>query len=181
MGKKESKHSNSEGDALFRAAADGARPLKIRDRHQAETTPPKKRKSAHRNHAQMLQETASTESVNSTKSSVNDMSFQRSCVTRKVMRELRRGKYQIQDEIDLHGCTRHKAEPILQEFIYECAQHRLACVRIVHGKGLKSGDAGPVIKPAVHEWLSHCELVLAFCPARQSDGGTGAVYVLLRT
>jgi DNA-nicking Smr family endonuclease len=54
------------------------------------------------------------------------------------------------------------------------------CVRIVHGKGLRSGPNGPVLKQRVDQWLRRFEAVLAFVSARQADGGTGAVYVLLK-
>jgi DNA-nicking Smr family endonuclease len=58
--------------------------------------------------------------------------------------------------------------------------HRgLRCVRVVHGKGLRSGPGGPVLKPIVHRWLRKVENVAAFAAARPADGGSGAVYVLL--
>ena len=50
----------------------------------------------------------------------------------------------------------------------------------VHGKGLGSGDRGPVLKHAVNRWLRQWDCVLAFISTRQVDGGTGAVYVLLQ-
>jgi DNA-nicking Smr family endonuclease len=58
-------------------------------------------------------------------------------------------------------------------------QQRLRCIRIVHGKGLRSGPRGPVLKNAVNVVLRRTDAVVAFCSARQVDGGTGAVYVLL--
>ncbi|MFQ5981873.1 MAG: Smr/MutS family protein, partial [Woeseiaceae bacterium] len=54
------------------------------------------------------------------------------------------------------------------------------CVRVVHGKGLGSGERGPVLKRKVDKWLSEWDSVLAFVSARQVDGGTGACYVLLK-
>jgi DNA-nicking Smr family endonuclease len=56
------------------------------------------------------------------------------------------------------------------------------CLMIIHGRGLKSHE-GPVLKNCVVNWLSSGILssyVLAFCSARPCDGGTGAVYVLLK-
>jgi DNA-nicking Smr family endonuclease len=52
-------------------------------------------------------------------------------------------------------------------------------VRIVHGKGLRSGHRGPVLKAAVNAVLRRTGAVLAYVSARPVDGGTGAVYVLL--
>jgi DNA-nicking Smr family endonuclease len=53
-------------------------------------------------------------------------------------------------------------------------------VRIIHGKGYRSGARGPVLKNAVNLWLRRHLDVMAFASARAIDGGTGAVYVLLR-
>jgi len=49
----------------------------------------------------------------------------------------------------------------------------------VHGKGLRSGPRGPVIKRSIGRWLRRRSDVLAFCSTRPTDGGTGALYVLL--
>ena len=51
---------------------------------------------------------------------------------------------------------------------------------LVHGKGLGSGQRGPILKGKVDRWLRRWDPVLAFSSARQVDGGTGAIYVLLR-
>lgn len=96
------------------------------------------------------------------------------------MRMLQRGAYAIQAEIDLHGMTVAEAKPRLQNFVERCAKNGKLCIRIVHGKGLGSGERGPVLKNAVNRWLRKWDVVLAFVSARQVDGGTGAVYVLLK-
>ena len=72
-----------------------------------------------------------------------------------------------------------EARPRLSDFIDYSLKQGLTCVRIVHGKGLGSGHRGPVLKIAVNRWLRKWDSVLAFVSARQVDGGTGAVYVLL--
>ena len=106
--------------------------------------------------------------------------FHRPSVGRRTMRKLARGGYSVQAEIDLHGMTLDEARPRLADFIdYNAMQGKL-CVRIVHGKGLGSGDRGPVLKNAVNRWLRKWESVLAFVSTRQVDGGTGAIYVLLQ-
>ena len=55
----------------------------------------------------------------------------------------------------------------------------MRCVRIVHGKGLRSGHRGPVLKGVVSALLRNTGAVLAYVSARPVDGGTGALYVLL--
>ena len=77
------------------------------------------------------------------------------------------------------GMTVAEARPRLADFIDYSLKQGLTCVRIVHGKGLGSGHRGPVLKNAVNRWLRKWDSVLAFVSARQVDGGTGAVYVLL--
>lgn len=98
-----------------------------------------------------------------------------------VMRKLRRGQYRIESELDLHGCNREKARLQVAQFLAHCQNHRLRCVRIIHGKGNGSPNSGPVLKSYVASWLQRRKEVLAYCSARPVDGGTGAVYVLLRT
>jgi DNA-nicking Smr family endonuclease len=65
------------------------------------------------------------------------------------------------------------------DFIAESVGLGLNCVRIVHGKGRGSGQRGPVLKAGVNRWLQRTHAVRAFCSARRTDGGSGALYVLL--
>ena len=68
---------------------------------------------------------------------------------------------------------------IRDRFLNDCLHRGLHCVRVIHGKGLRSGPGGPVLKLLVHHWLRKVENVSAFAAARPADGGSGAVYVLL--
>ena len=101
-------------------------------------------------------------------------------VPETVLRRLRRGDYRIEAEIDLHGMTLAEARSQLRQFLHAAAARRLRCLRIVHGKGLRSGPRGPVLKMAVNSLLRRVQLVLAFTSAAMRDGGTGATLVLLR-
>ena len=106
--------------------------------------------------------------------------FHRSNITPKIMKKLSRGTFSVQSELDLHGMTSNEASLVLKLFISESVQDGLTCVRVIHGKGLGSGPRGPVIKQQVNRLLRRWDQVLAFISARQVDGGTGAVYVLLK-
>jgi DNA-nicking Smr family endonuclease len=101
-------------------------------------------------------------------------------VNTKAMRRLGRGGVSVQAEVDLHGLTSAEARQALGGFIEHALLRGYTCVRVIHGKGLGSGQNGPVLKRKVDQWLRRWEPVLAFVSARQIDGGTGAVYVLLR-
>ena len=97
-----------------------------------------------------------------------------------VWKKLRRGQFRLQAECDLHGLNRNDARVEIVRFLAHCAKHDYRCVRVIHGKGNGSPNSGPVIKRALDGWLRKRQDVLAFCSARAHDGGTGAVYVLLR-
>jgi DNA-nicking Smr family endonuclease len=108
------------------------------------------------------------------------LSFQRAGVRIQTVRRLRRGLYPIENELDLHGLTQTAARQELAAFIARSRDAGCRCVRIVHGKGYRSGARGPVLKAAVNLWLRRHLDVMAFVSARAIDGGAGAVYVLLR-
>ena len=108
------------------------------------------------------------------------LSFHRAGVRPQVMRRLRRGLIPVENELDLHGLHQAAARTELADFLSHSVSMGRRCVRIVHGKGYRSGTRGPVLKIAVDSWLRRHLDVLAFTSARAIDGGTGAVYVLLR-
>jgi DNA-nicking Smr family endonuclease len=72
------------------------------------------------------------------------------------------------------------ARQALIAFIKASQRDNMSCVRMIHGKGNRSRHKGPVLKHKVNHWLRQRQEVLAFCSARPMDGGTGAIYVLLR-
>lgn len=109
-----------------------------------------------------------------------EMLYARPGLPAKVMRKLRRGQYAIENECDLHGLNAEQAKHLLVEFIDESLATGSRCVRVVHGKGLGSGPAGPVIKPLVGSYLRHRAEVLAYVTTLPAHGGSGAVYVLLK-
>ncbi|MDY6813785.1 MAG: Smr/MutS family protein [Pseudomonadota bacterium] len=110
----------------------------------------------------------------------DELVFARPGVQRRLLRRLGRGQYRIDGELDLHGLTVPQAHAQVNALLRQPGDHRPRVVRIVHGKGLRSRQGRPVIKPHLDRWLTHAEAVLAFCSAPPHDGGTGALYVLLR-
>lgn len=107
------------------------------------------------------------------------LSFRRPEVSPDVVRKLRRGHWALQGQIDLHGLRRDQAREALGQFIHDSARRGLRCVRVVHGKGNGSPGREPVLKARVRRWLVQKNEVLAFVQARASDGGSGALMVLL--
>jgi DNA-nicking Smr family endonuclease len=100
-----------------------------------------------------------------------------------LVRKLRRGDFAVQGHVDLHGMTREEAKAAVERFLRASRNAGKRCVLVVHGRGLHSKDQLPVLKEALRTWLSTARFarhVLAFATARPTDGGPGAVYVLLR-
>jgi DNA-nicking Smr family endonuclease len=106
--------------------------------------------------------------------------FCRPGIQRRVLGDLQRGAIEVELEVDLHGLYAEQARQLIAEFLAECGRRRIRCARIIHGKGYRSAEQQPVLKQGVNYWLRQYEQVLAFCSATRRDGGTGAVYVLLR-
>lgn len=105
--------------------------------------------------------------------------FRRPTISEAVFRRLRAGQYRVEAEIDLHGLTGRDVGPALRQFLTEALHHRARVVRVIHGKGLRSGNRGPVLKLVASSFLQRVDAVLAFASAREVDGGSGALLVLL--
>jgi DNA-nicking Smr family endonuclease len=102
--------------------------------------------------------------------------------TRKdLARRLHKGDFSVQDCVDLHGLTLTEAEEALTEFFKEALSRQYSCIKVVHGRGLKSPH-GPVLKEAFKKLLRgpFRKWVLAYATAKDCDGGLGATYVLLK-
>lgn len=183
--KKQSKTSRRQAVAdddgrLFRSAMADARPLEIDT-----VEPPRRRSRAAARFSRLDERDVLRESLEAPAHAMeiangSALSYRHPSVNLKTMRRLARGGISVQGEIDLHGLTSTEASVALKDFITQSMLRGHTCVRIVHGKGLRSGRHGPVLKRGVDQWLRRWDPVLAFVSARQADGGTGAVYVLLR-
>src|SRR5262249_49317336 len=101
----------------------------------------------------------------------------------RLVRKLRRGEFSWQAHLDLHGLTAALARQAVERFVLDAVRDGLRCVLVVHGRGHNSKDQVPVLKERMTSWLARGRIaraVLAFASARPHDGGTGALYVLLR-
>ena len=109
-----------------------------------------------------------------------ELLFLRPGIQQRTLKKLRRGLFVLGAELDLHGMTAPVARQAVAEFIHECKRRRVQCARIIHGKGRGSRHRAPVLKQKIGTWLQQRDEVLAYTSARNCDGGTGAIYVLLR-
>ncbi|WP_426689842.1 Smr/MutS family protein [Rhodanobacter ginsengiterrae] len=109
-----------------------------------------------------------------------ELSYLRDGYPPKLLRQLKRGQFSVQDDLDLHQMNAAAAQASIIDFLAEARQHGVRCVRIVHGKGLRSKADGPVLKGLTDRMLRRRDDVVAFASARPAMGGTGAVVVLLK-
>lgn len=171
--------TDDEGELFRRAMAD-ARPIRT------DTVEPARRRAraiarfSRLDERQALRESLEADAHDIELANGSALHYRHPSVNLKTMRRLARGGISVQACVDLHGLNSSEAKEALGAFIAQSMARGYTCVRVVHGKGLKSGHKGPVLKRKVDQWLRRWEPVLAFVSARPADGGTGAAYVLLR-
>ena len=166
--------------ALFREAVGEVRPVqddRIEKTHQAPSPRPSKLiEDEEKALADSLSDHYDPEEIQPG----DILSFKRSGIQNQQFRKLRSGHFSVQAELDLHGFILEDARRALLQFIRESQKSGFRVVRVIHGKGHRSSNTGPVLKPMVNNWLRQCDEVLAFHSAQPRDGGTGAVYLLIK-
>ena len=176
--------SDEERQSFLNEVAD-VRPLVSEKRFEA----PKNKPSPKPRHSQYNTESEQTaddhmlsDPVDLRDAAVEDvLFFARAGIQQKAQKKLRRGELPIEEELDLHGYTVNEAKTAIQDFLYECKRQHIRYIRIIHGKGYRSDQKIPVLKTHVAYWLPQISDVLAFSSALPKDGGTGAIYVILKS
>lgn len=165
--------------SLFRQSVADATPHDPKPFITKRPKPPARARFKRADEAQVLRDSLELETLQGILDNGDHLNYCRAGVSEQILRKLRRGRYSVQAEVDLHGLTVAKARLELNDFLAECRREHLSCVRVIHGKGLRSGNGGPVLKHKVAVWLKLANYVIAYTSARPMDGGTGALYVLL--
>ena len=165
---------------LFREAVADAVPLKSRRTPPRHPRPRPEARFRRADEEQALAESRADARNPDELGAEPQLAFLAPGVQQRVLRKLRRGQVPVQAVLDLHGSTQTAARLELAQFLDGSIARGLTCVRVIHGKGRGSGPQGPVLKRAVARWLARRRDVMAYASARPVDGGTGAVYVLLR-
>lgn len=173
------KRISDEDAELFRAAVSDVKPLAPGPSVAARKAAPGRARFTRADRKAVLLESLEGPIDDQSVSGGDELVFRRAGVQPAVVRNLRRGLYRVEAEFDLHGHTVAQAKVALTRFLNEALERDIRCVRIVHGKGLRSGHRGPVLKNVVSNVLRRIVTVVAFVSARPVDGGTGALYVLL--
>jgi DNA-nicking Smr family endonuclease len=167
-----------EDAELFREAIGEVRRIETVTAATARPRPPPEPKRLNLDEAEALRESHELGAGSLPPEGDELQSFRRPEVSERALKKLRRGEYSAQDELDLHHLRAADAEALLKRFLNEARASRHHCVRIVHGKGLRS-EGAPVLKMLVDRVLRHRGDVLAFASAPANQGGAGAVLVLL--
>lgn len=167
---------------LFRHAVGAVEPLPDRNLARIDRPrPPPQPRQTEADEQAVLQEAISAPLSFEDRLDMGDeAAFLRDGIPRRVLTDLRRGRWVVQGELDLHGLTREEARDALGGFLADALQHGRRCLRLIHGKGLGSPRQEPVLKHLSRTWLARREDILAFCQARPQDGGEGALLILLR-
>jgi DNA-nicking Smr family endonuclease len=172
--------SDSDERDLFRTLMRDVKRLRAKERHAAQPKPQPTARFTRADQLEVLRESLMPPADEALLSTGDELNFRRPHVPEAVLTRLRRGHFAVDAEIDLHGLTAVEARAALREFIAEAIGRRMTCIRVIHGKGRRSGPRGPVLKNVVNQWLQRSDAVLAFGSARAVDGGSGAIYVLLQ-
>lgn len=166
---------DSEGDAeLFRAEVGNVTPLTEQNRISPPRPSTQARVRTQASHHQIPDTLSDGSPANSPEEYLGNG------LSRLTFRKLRRGSYPVQDNLDLHGYQIDAARRLLQQFLFEAAQHQLRCVLVIHGKGANSPGGEAVLRELTRSWLIQHPQVLAYCKAPANLGGSGAVMILLK-
>ncbi|HMW17956.1 MAG TPA: Smr/MutS family protein [Accumulibacter sp.] len=173
---------SADDRAVFRAAVAGTVPLPPLNRSSFEPPKPSPHpRQRERDEAAVLTELAHGPlAIDDWLDLGGADSFLRNGVPRNVLRDLRRGRWSIQDHLDLHGFNRHQAHEAVAVFVAGAVDSGKRCLRIVHGRGRGSPDREAILRGLVKRWLSRHQAVLAFCHPPPCDGGDGALWVMLK-
>jgi DNA-nicking Smr family endonuclease len=171
---------NTEDSALFREAIGEVTRIEAEPSAPSKPKPKAAVRSREADEQQALIESRSPDWNRLAELMGESLAYRRNEVSEATFKRLKRGLFAVQDEFDLHGMNAQQAEQSLKIFLHEAIDHEQSCVRIVHGKGLRSENGFPVIKALVDRLLRHHGHVLAFSSAPAAQGGTGATLVLLR-
>ena len=104
-------------------------------------------------------------------------------------KKFKRGEFQIEAELDLHGYTENRAFEAVCDFIKTSYLQQKRCISIITGKGLHKNDEDDIfagrgiLKDRVPQWLNLPDirpLILSVFHPEHIKGGSGAIHILLR-
>jgi len=173
------KNITDDERAEFRNAMKGTH--RIKTIAPVETTPPKAPRTRHQHPAQSNDPGFYIPAeLPMTHGADDRLHFQRGGLQFRLLQKLKRGKIMPQASLDLHRLTVSESEDAVSRFLSSALTHHYRCVHIVHGKGRMTKDGQAKLKNWLDYWLRQHPGVLAYTSAQPKDGGTGAIYILLK-
>lgn len=174
------KMTNEEN--VFRDAVKGVKPLKIKSpKIQKDIEKPKPiAKKFLDDEKKALLDSLSDEFILPESESGEELRYLKKGHSPDILKKLKKGYWVTQKSIDLHGLVSEEAKSYIVNFISDCKKRKVRCVKIIHGKGLRSLNKEPVLRNKVKNWLIQKDEVIAYIEAPRHDGGSGAVLVLLK-
>ena len=184
---------SEEDKALFRQAVAQVRPLKSTQKSQSHLFSQSNQLSAplsgQQQKARLMSRVSTTPQCNTLMNArigvVTDLGadtpvcFAREGIPSKLSRRIKQGKLEeIPPCLDLHGQTLSEAHVRLTMFIKQHHQRRY--LHIIHGKGLRTKEGKAPLKNYAVSFLMQHKQVLAIYSCPFDQGGTGAVFVLLK-
>lgn len=160
----------------FREAVKGVKPLTQKKNRITPPSPPPhfvKRQSSQQK-SYKLYEGTNVEPVQGEEF----ITFKHASISNKTLSKLRKGQYNIEAMLDLHGMTVAAAKAATERFLQDCLHNEIRVALIIHGKGHHSQM--PILKNKLNDWLREIPVVLAFCSAAPEHGSRGAMYILLK-
>ena len=173
------KRGEAKDHELFRDTVRDATPLKPHNRVVHERPRPAPRPAKREEDERAVLDELARLTFDDDAEFEDDGRYLRPGLPADILRKLRRTHWVIQDHLDLHGLTGDEAVAETAAFLTGCKRAGVRCVRIVHGKGLRSPGREPVLKKRIRKLLTRRDEVLAFVEPRAVHGGSGAVVVLL--
>ena len=159
--------------ALFREAIKGTK--KIKKDTFIPSQPPRKKI----NELREMQEQKDTEFFFSDeyepllKEENEKVRYLREDVDPYILKQLRRGDFQPELFLDLHGLTKEKAKKGLAALILACEREHVYCASIMTGFGTRT------LKDQIPRWLVQHPKVLALHQASKEWGGDAAILILV--
>jgi DNA-nicking Smr family endonuclease len=169
---------DDDDSALFREAIGPVIVHRHTESRLQKAKPKPRARMFEKDEMEALQQARNTSAFDALMHENEPLFYQGAKVGTRLMRQLKSGGIRIDAEFDLHGMTANEAERSLKQFLTDVYKEKLHCIRIIHGKGMRS-EAGPVLPNVVDKLLRHQGRVLAFCSAPQNQGGYGAVLALI--
>ena len=172
----------TDEEDIFRDAVKGVKPLKIKSpKFQKTIKKPKPiTKKFIEDEKKALLDSLSDDFISTENESGEELRYLKKGHSPDILNKLKKGYWVTQKSIDLHGLISEEAKSYIVNFISDCKKNKVRCIKIIHGKGLRSHNKEPILRNKVKNWLIQKEEVIAYVEAPRHDGGSGAVLVLLK-